>query len=77
MININDFLQKVDFSDYWSYEGSLTQPPCEEGIKWILVNDIQKIAPHQLERITDKLAGDPNFANGKGNNRSLQALNGR
>ena len=40
IILFNDFLKAVDFSEYWSYEGSTTQPPCEEGIKWTIINDI-------------------------------------
>ena len=40
-----DFLKKVDFSEYWSYEGSLTTPPCEEGIKWTVISDVQYISP--------------------------------
>lgn len=76
-IDIQDFLQAVDFSEYWSYEGSTTLPPCEEGIKWTIINDIQKITPNQLKRITDQLAGDPDFANGNGNNRAIQPINDR
>ena len=76
-IRIEDFLKKIDFRDYWSYEGSLTTPPCEEGIKWIVLSNVQYISPAHLTRITAKLADDPEYASGRGNNRALQARNGR
>ena len=40
LILFNDFLKAVDFSEYWSYEGSLTTPPCKEGIKWTIINEV-------------------------------------
>ena len=39
-IGLQDFLQSVDFSSYWNYDGSLTTPPCQEDIKWTVLNDI-------------------------------------
>ena len=33
-INTASFLESVDMSEYWEYPGSLTTPPCSEGIKW-------------------------------------------
>ena len=77
MIHIEEFLKTINFSEYWSYEGSLTTPPCEEGIKWTVISHVQYISPEHLDRITSQLAGDPTYADGKGNNRDLQHLNGR
>ena len=72
-----EFLQNVDFSSYWNYDGSLTVPPCTEDIKWTVIKDVQAISKQQLDRITELLAGDLNFANGQGNNRRLQPLGKR
>jgi len=36
-LNLSNFLAGIDFSKYWSYPGSLTTPPCTEGIKWSVV----------------------------------------
>ena len=33
-INVEGFLDSLDMSSFWSYDGSLTTPPCTEGIKW-------------------------------------------
>ena len=43
-VRMLDFLQNVDFSSYWNYEGSLTTPPCQEGIKWTVIHDVQSIS---------------------------------
>ncbi|CAG0884909.1 unnamed protein product [Cyprideis torosa] len=34
---------------YWSYEGSLTQPPCFESVHWIVFKEHQLVHPEQLE----------------------------
>ena len=60
-MNLLEFLQTVDFSAYWNYNGSLTMPPCQEGIKWTVLNDVQKLGMKQLERIRS------NVPNGRNN----------
>ena len=62
---------------YWAYDGSLTTPPCTEGIKWSVIEEVQKISSQQLEDFTKHFAGDMNFAGGNGNNRAVQELNDR
>jgi carbonic anhydrase len=36
-VNLASLLSGADFSRYWSYKGSLTTPPCTEGIKWSVI----------------------------------------
>ena len=43
-IDMRQFLSTVDMTDYWSYDGSLTVPPCTEGIKWSVIKSVQPIS---------------------------------
>lgn len=76
-IMLKEFLQSVDFSIYWNYDGSLTVPPCQEDIKWTVIKDVQSISPKQLARITSHLANNFQFAGGRGNNREVRPLGDR
>jgi carbonic anhydrase len=61
-------------TEYWSYDGSLTTPPCSEGLKWTVIKQVQPISRAQLNKFTANLAGKNSFAEGKGNNRVTQPL---
>ena len=76
-IPVASFLAGVDMTEYWNYNGSLTTPPCTEGIKWTVIKDVQPISRAQLEKFTSLWADDTTFAEGKGNNRVVQPLNER
>lgn len=56
-IELKDFLQGVDFTNFFAYEGSLMEPPCYEGIKWIVINQVQYLTKEQLARFS--LGHDP------------------
>ncbi len=34
--------------NYWTYMGSLTTPPCTEGVLWIIFKQAQQISPEQV-----------------------------
>ena len=44
---------------YYGYDGSLTTPPCTEGVRWIVMQDVGTVSPEQVERL-QALTGGPN-----------------
>lgn len=74
---ISSFLRSLDTNDFWHYDGSLTTPPCTEGIKWTLLKSVQPISARQLKYFNDMWKDNHDFAEGRGNNREVQPLNGR
>lgn len=55
--------------DYYRFSGSLTTPPCSEGVRWLILKEIQQASAKQIAEFF-KLMGHPN-------NRPVQPLNGR
>ena len=70
----------VGSSKYFTYNGSLTTPGCNEGISWFVMSTPMTMSPAQLNKFTTLLAVKQNnavgFARG-GDNRQIQPLNGR
>jgi len=77
-VDVENFLGGLIMEDgFYSYQGSFTTPPCTEGVKWVLMNQVQPISQAQLSQFTERWAGNSSYANGNGNNRLIQALNDR
>lgn len=54
--------------DFYSFSGSLTTPPCSEGVQWYLLSQVITISASQLEQLKSFYSG---------NARSSQNINGR
>lgn len=54
--------------DYYLYNGSLTTPPCNEGVKWFVLKNPVKISKSQLDDFTKVMPK---------NNRPIQEINAR
>ena len=48
---VEEFFSELNFKDYWNYRGSITTPPCTEGIEWIIIQQIQTISDEQMYRL--------------------------
>ncbi len=55
--------------DYYRYSGSLTTPPCTEGVRWLVMKEHPQISQQQVERFM--------AAVGQPNNRPLQPHHAR
>ena len=55
--------------NYYGYDGSLTTPPCTEGVRWIVMQAIGTVSPEQVARLQE-LTGGPN-------NRPVQPVGSR
>ena len=76
-LDVKKLVDGLNNNRIYHYEGSLTTPPCSEIVEWIVVDDPQSISKEQLDFFTSRWAGDFKFAQGFGNNRVVQPLNGR
>ncbi|MGZ5050647.1 MAG: carbonic anhydrase [Methylobacter sp.] len=67
-IQLNKLLPK-HAQHFYTYAGSLTTPPCSEGVQWFILRDFLEVSGTQIKAFTNKF-----FSN---NSRSEQQLNGR
>ena len=57
-----------DQRKYYTYDGSLTTPPCSEGVRWFVLQSPIEMSESQITSFEDII---------KDNNRPVQPLNGR
>ncbi len=55
--------------DYYRFNGSLTTPPCSEGVRWFVLKKTVTVSKEQVEKFA-KVMGHPN-------NRPIQPVNAR
>ena len=65
-VTVEDLLPTTRTS--YRYEGSLTTPPCSEGVKWFVMTTPVQLSADQIAAFTAVV---------KDNNRPVQLLNGR
>jgi len=78
-LNMNDLLSDdlTDGMTFHAYKGSLTTPPCSENANWYVLEKPLKITKNQMDNFNLRWKDNFNYANGHGNNRPVQPLNGR
>ena len=67
----------IQDKEFFRYYGSLTTPPCTEGIVWTVIKEPMPISKAQLNHFHVLYAGDPAFAGGNGNYRMIMPLEDR
>ncbi len=67
VINVNELLPKN--RDHYRFNGSLTTPPCSEGVRWLVMKDAVTASKQQIDTIKQVLHHP--------NNRPIQAINAR
>jgi carbonic anhydrase len=65
-LDMNEFVSAAAL--FYRYDGSLTTPPCTEGVKWCIADRPIEASPAQIESFKNIYSG---------NNRPVQNLNGR
>ena len=67
--------------EYYFYMGSLTYPPCTEGVSWYVprlgYRNALQASPDQISFFASMWSRNPNFAGGFGNDRLDQLINER
>lgn len=51
-LDLSEFVDKVNFNKLWTYQGSLTTAPCDEGILWNVVEAVIPIRQSTLDMFT-------------------------
>lgn len=46
---MNQFINSLVVKDFWAYDGSLTTPPCTEGVKWHVIKQVQFLSEEQYK----------------------------
>ena len=57
-------------ASHYRYSGSLTTPPCTEGVQWLVMIKVGEVSEEQLRRLSDLTGDTPN-------NRPIQPLGDR
>jgi len=51
-LDVLEAIREVNmFNDFWTYEGSLTSPPCTEGIRWWVARNTLYVSIEQMQAI--------------------------
>jgi carbonic anhydrase len=64
-------------SRYFTYSGSLTTPPCSEGVRWFVLKEPVFVSQEAIDHLHDVIADFEGYDGFADNNRPVAPLNGR
>jgi len=56
--DLSDFELYTNHESYYRYSGSLTTPPCTEGVRWFVLKAVGHIAPEQAATFVELIGND-------------------
>ena len=62
---------------YFHYSGSLTTPPCSEGVRWFVMKEPIFVSSEAIANLRNTISHFPNYNHFNQNNRPVMPLNGR
>lgn len=63
--------------NYYMYSGSLTTPPCTEGVRWFVLRTPVAVSSAAVQRSKDIIRALPGYEGFDNNNRPIVPINGR
>jgi carbonic anhydrase len=76
-VNIAKLYASLASHDKYNYQGSLSFPPCTENIEWFVFKNSIKVTSAELDIMMNYWKINTSTGVFEGNNRNVQALNGR
>jgi ATP-dependent Zn protease len=58
---IGEFLQMVDTNNRWTYQGSLTTPPCTNSVQWNVIRKVYPVKEKHLTQYKNQLARQKSY----------------
>jgi carbonic anhydrase len=74
-VNAKDVLPKSE--NYFTYSGSLTTPPCSEGVRWFVLKAPVFVSQEAIDHLHEVISEFANYGGFADNNRPVRPLNGR
>jgi carbonic anhydrase len=75
-VNAKDVLPPAP-RPFWTYAGSLTTPPCSEGVRWTVLKTPVGISAATMARYQEIIGAFPGYAGHPANSRPVAPLDGR
>jgi carbonic anhydrase len=76
-VNATSLLPVSAGASYWTYSGSLTTPPCTEGVRWLVAKEPVNVSAAAVANLRRIVSQFPGYGGSGDNNRPVRPLDGR